>query len=62
MKVTKENHDMRFDIPCVGSQTLENCAAARIRVLALESGKNLILDQDEVARLAKRHRITILTT
>ncbi len=62
VKVTKENHDMRFDIPCVGSQTMENCAAARIRVLALESGKNLVLDQDEVARLAKRHRITILTT
>src|SRR5207237_2524152 len=27
VKVAKENHDMRFDIPCIGAQTLEVCAA-----------------------------------
>ena len=29
---------MRFDIPCIGPQTLETCAAARIAVLAFEAG------------------------
>ena len=31
VKVAKQNHDLRFDIPCLGPQTLETCAASRIR-------------------------------
>ena len=38
VKVAKESHDLRFDIPCIGPQTLETCAAARISVLALKRG------------------------
>ena len=30
VKVAKERHDFRFDIPCLGPQTLETCAAARV--------------------------------
>src|SRR5437667_1333919 len=45
VKVAKENHDLRFDIPCLGPQTLETCAAARISVLAFEAGKSLLLEQ-----------------
>jgi len=62
VKVAKEQHDMRFDIPCIGPKSLETCAAARIRVLAIEAEKNLVIEQEEVERLAKRHRITVLTT
>ena len=28
VKVAKEQHDLRFDIPCVGPRTLEVCAAS----------------------------------
>jgi hypothetical protein len=62
VKVAKEKHDMRFDVPCIGLQTLEVCAAARIAVLALEAGKTLLLEQDKVESLARRHRISIVTT
>lgn len=61
IKVTKEQHDMRFDVPCIGPATLETAAAAQIRVLGLEPNKNLVLEQDEVERLAKKHRITVTT-
>ena len=61
VKVAKESHDLRFDIPCIGPQTLETCASARIRVLALEAGKNLVLEQEAVEAIAKRHAITLLT-
>src|SRR5882762_6077794 len=37
VKVARANHDMRFDIPCLGPQTLETCAAAGIAALALEA-------------------------
>jgi len=59
VKVAKEKHDMRFDIPCVGLQTVETCASSGVNVLALEAGRTLILDQENVADFARRHKITI---
>ena len=50
VKVAKANHDMRFDIPCIGASTLEICAAARISVLALEAGKTLVARTRKLAK------------
>jgi DUF1009 family protein len=61
VKVAKVNHDMRFDIPCMGAKTLETCAAAKISVLALESGKTLLLDRDQCAELAKTNKLAVTT-
>ncbi len=61
VKVAKEKHDLRFDIPCLGPQTLETCAAARIAVLAFEAGRSLLLEQETCAALADRHRVAVLT-
>ena len=67
VKVAKANHDMRFDIPCLGPQTLETCAAPaasgkpRVGVLALEAGKSLLLEQETCARLANGHKISLTT-
>ena len=61
VKVAKAGHDMRFDIPCIGPQTLASCAAANISVLALEAGKTLVLEQDEMERLARKHQVSIAT-
>src|SRR5436189_2043908 len=38
VKSAKEKHDLRFDIPCIGAQTLETCAAGKIAVPALQAG------------------------
>jgi DUF1009 family protein len=61
VKVAKEKHDLRFDIPCLGAQTLETCAAAKISVLAIESGKTLLLEQEACAELAKKNKISVTT-
>jgi DUF1009 family protein len=61
VKVAKEKHDLRFDIPCLGAQTLETCAAAKISVLAIESGKTLLLEQETCAELAKQNKISVTT-
>ena len=61
VKVAKEGHDSRFDIPCLGPQTLESCAAARISALAIESGKSLLLEQEACAELAKKNKISLTT-
>jgi DUF1009 family protein len=61
VKVAKENHDMRFDIPCIGPKTLEICAGAGVAVLALEAGKTLLLDEDEAKQLATQNKISLTT-
>jgi len=61
VKVARDKHDLRFDIPCLGPQTLEICAAARISALAFEAGKSLLLEQEACERLARKHKIALTT-
>jgi DUF1009 family protein len=61
VKVAKLNHDMRFDVPCIGPPTLETCARSGVAVLALEAGRTLLLDQEECAQLAGRHKLSVTT-
>jgi UDP-2,3-diacylglucosamine hydrolase len=61
VKVAKLNHDMRFDVPCVGPQTLETCAKSGVAVLAFESGRSLLLEQETCAALADKHKLAIAT-
>lgn len=61
VKVAKKNHDFRFDIPCVGPDTLKTCAQAGIVVLALEGGRTILLDKEVVGQMAKTHKISITT-
>ncbi len=60
VKVAKEGHDMRFDIPCIGPKTLETCAANGVSVLAVEGGKTLLLDLPELEAAAKRLKVTVI--
>ena len=59
VKVSKPRQDLRFDVPVIGLQTLQAAAEARIRVLAVEAGKTLLLDRDTMSAEAQRHGITI---
>jgi len=61
VKVAKIEHDMRFDIPCIGAQTFETCAASGISVLALEAGKTLLLERDICEKFAAKHKISVTT-
>jgi DUF1009 family protein len=60
VKVAKLNHDMRFDIPCIGPQTLETCAASGVAVLALESGRTLLLEQEACAAIVKKNKLYLV--
>ena len=61
VKVAREKHDTRFDIPCLGPKTFETCATARISVLAVEGGQSLLLEQEKCEQLAKKHKIALVT-
>jgi hypothetical protein len=60
VKVAKEKHDMRFDIPCLGAGTLQICHEARIATLGFEGGKTLLLDREELEKLVKKYKISLM--
>jgi len=60
IKVAKPNQDMRFDVPVIGIETIKVAADARLRVIAVEAGKTLLLERDKVVDLAKRAKISIV--
>ncbi|MBI3875145.1 MAG: LpxI family protein, partial [Verrucomicrobia bacterium] len=61
VKVAKAGHDLRFDIPCIGTRTVETCSEARIAVLAVEASKTLLLDQPEVEQIAQARGVAVAT-
>ncbi|MFM9960037.1 MAG: LpxI family protein [Planctomycetaceae bacterium] len=61
VKVAKPQQDMRFDVPTVGLGTLQTMHEAGGRVLAIESGMTIFLDQQEVIDLADKLGIAIVS-
>ena len=59
VKVSKPNQDFRFDVPVIGPQTIETCAAAGVGAIAIEAGKTLLLEKQKVAALCDQHGIGI---
>ena len=62
VKTAKPQQDMRFDVPCVGPQTVEVCREIGAAVIAVEAGRTLVLDEDETVRRADRYGIAMLGT
>ncbi len=60
VKVAKPQQDMRFDVPAIGVGTLKSIAQAGGRVLAIEAGKTIVIDADEVADFARKHGISVV--
>lgn len=60
VKVTKPNQDMRFDVPVIGVETIRIAAEGKLRVIAVEAGKTLLLQRDAIVDLANRSGITIV--
>jgi len=60
VKVAKPNQDMRFDVPVIGVETIRVAAEAKLRVIAIEAGKTLLLERDAIVDLAERAKISIV--
>ena len=60
VKVAKPKQDMRFDVPTIGIGTIEALVAAGGRVLAVEAGKTIIIDESQVADIAKQHGVAVV--
>jgi DUF1009 family protein len=60
IKVAKPNQDMRFDVPVIGVETINIATEAKLRVIAIEAGKTLLLERDTIVDLANRASISIV--
>jgi DUF1009 family protein len=60
VKVAKTGHDMRFDIPIIGTQTLKVLKKAKATAIALEAGRAIILDKQKVIEMADALDISIV--
>lgn len=54
VKTAKPQQDMRFDVPCVGPETIRIAKQIGAAALAIEAGRTLVLDEDATIRAADR--------
>jgi DUF1009 family protein len=59
VKLAKPEQDRRFDVPTVGTKTIETMRSAGATVLAVEAGRTILLDETATVALAERYGITI---
>ena len=60
VKTAKPNQDLRFDLPCVGLDTVENLKKVSARVLGLEAGKTIMISKQKVIEAADKANISIV--
>jgi len=60
VKVAKPNQDMRFDAPVIGVETIRVAAETKLRVIAIEAGKTLLLERKAIADLAVHSKLSII--
>jgi DUF1009 family protein len=60
VKRSKPQQDMRFDLPAVGPRTIEVMASVKASVLAVEAGRTVMLDRDDLVRQAERAGIAVV--
>lgn len=59
-KVAKEGHDMRFDIPVVGTKTIALMRRVGITALGVQARRTLVLDLPAVVKAADRAGIALV--
>ncbi len=61
VKLAKDTHDMRFDVPTIGPETMESIASARGAVIAIEAGRTMILEREEMLARANRYGLVVVS-
>ncbi|HBT77407.1 MAG TPA: DUF1009 domain-containing protein, partial [Planctomycetaceae bacterium] len=61
VKVAKPQQDMRFDVPTFGLLTLQTMVESGAKVLAVEAGKTIFIDKQEVVDFADLHNIVVVS-
>lgn len=60
IKTSKPAQDMRFDVPCVGPDTIRSLAETKAKCLVIEADKTIIIDKPQTLELANQLGIAIV--
>jgi len=60
VKIAKPKQDMRFDVPVIGVKTIEVMQKSGATCLAIDAGKSLLMDGDEVVHAADDKGVAIV--
>jgi DUF1009 family protein len=60
VKVCKPHQDTRFDLPAIGDRTIETMRQAGVRALAVEAGRAVAFDREEMIAHADRLGVSIV--
>jgi UDP-2,3-diacylglucosamine hydrolase len=60
VKVSKPQQDLRFDVPAVGPETIAVMQEVKAAVLAVETGKTLVLDKPLLVQTADAAAIRVV--
>lgn len=60
VKRSKPQQDLRFDLPAIGPKTIATMNAVQAAVLAVEAGRSVVLDRDEMLARAERAGIAVV--
>ncbi len=59
VKVAKAKQDMRFDVPVIGPETIRTMQESGATALAIDAHRTLMIDREELIRLADAANVTI---
>jgi UDP-2,3-diacylglucosamine hydrolase len=59
VKVTKPDQDMRFDVPVIGDQTIAVAKEAKLKIIAIEATRTVLLDKPIVCQAAEDAGISL---
>ncbi len=59
VKLAKPGQDMRFDVPCIGMETIQALIDGNVSVVAVQAEKTLILEKNEVIETLNKNKIAI---
>jgi len=60
IKVAKPKQDMRFDAPVIGLNTIRTLKEAKAAALCIEAGKTILLEKEDMIKLADKEKICII--
>ena len=60
VKVSKPAQDLRFDVPAAGPETIAVMRETGARIFALEAGRTILLDREELVSAADEARIAVI--
>jgi UDP-2,3-diacylglucosamine hydrolase len=59
VKVSKPKQDFRFDVPVIGTRTMEQARDSEVRVIACEARRTLLLDRKLLVEQAAQWKISL---